>query len=59
MQGNLIKLKFTPNPNFRPATLDSVELFLNGASLGSRKVSRNSHVEWNVKYVPGVLEARG
>ena len=37
--------------------LDSVELFLNGASLGSRKVSRNSHLEWNVKYVPGVLEA--
>jgi beta-galactosidase len=36
-----------------------VELFLNGASLGARKVERNSHVEWNVKYEPGVLEARG
>ncbi len=38
--------------------LDSVELFLNGTSLGSRKVMRNSHVEWKVKYTPGVLEAR-
>ncbi len=39
--------------------LESVELFLNGASLGSKKVERNSHVEWKVKYTPGVLEARG
>ncbi|MFZ0761002.1 MAG: beta-galactosidase GalA [Candidatus Sulfotelmatobacter sp.] len=39
--------------------LESVELFLNGASLGKRKVERNSHVEWKVKYAPGVLEARG
>jgi beta-galactosidase len=41
------------------SNLDSVELFLNGASLGEKRVSRNSHIEWNVKYVPGVLEARG
>jgi beta-galactosidase len=41
------------------SNLDSVELFLNGKSLGSKKVERNSHVEWQVKYVPGVLEARG
>lgn len=39
--------------------VDSVELFLNGASLGSQKVEPNSHVEWKVKYAPGVLEARG
>ena len=39
--------------------LDSVELFLNGASLGSKRVDRNSHVEWKVKYAPGVLAARG
>jgi len=39
--------------------LDGVELFLNGAGLGSKSVSRNSHLEWNVKYEPGVLEARG
>ncbi len=41
------------------SNLDSVELFLNGASLGSKKVERNSHVEWKVKYAPGVIEARG
>jgi beta-galactosidase len=41
------------------SNLDSVELFLNGASLGEKKISRNSHLEWNVKYRPGVLEARG
>jgi beta-galactosidase len=41
------------------SNLDSVELFLNGVSLGSQKVQRNSHVGWAVKYAPGVLEARG
>jgi len=39
--------------------LDRAELLLNGASLGAKKVSRNSHVEWTVKYAPGGLEARG
>ncbi len=39
--------------------LDSVELFLNGTSLGTKRVERNSHVEWKVKYAPGALEARG
>jgi beta-galactosidase len=39
--------------------LDSVELFLNGAGLGSKRVERDSHAEWKVKYAPGVLEARG
>jgi beta-galactosidase len=39
--------------------LDSVELFLNGASLGKQKLERNSHLQWKVKYAPGVLEARG
>jgi beta-galactosidase len=39
--------------------LDSVELFLNGASLGSKKVEPNSHAEWKVEYAPGVLAARG
>jgi beta-galactosidase len=41
------------------SNLDSVELFLNGASLGSKQVERNSHVSWKVKYVPGTIEARG
>jgi beta-galactosidase len=39
--------------------LESVELFLNGKSLGSKDVERNKHVEWKVKYEPGVIEARG
>jgi len=37
---------------------ENVELFLNGASLGSQVVKKNSHLAWRVKYVPGVLEAR-
>jgi beta-galactosidase len=39
--------------------LDSVELFLNGRSLGLKEVTCNSHLEWKVQYVPGVLEAHG
>lgn len=39
--------------------LDRVELYLNGAPLGARDVERNRHVEWRVRYAPGVLEARG
>jgi len=41
------------------ANLDEVELFLNGESQGKQKVAPLSHVEWKVKYEPGVIEARG
>ncbi|HVN21054.1 MAG TPA: glycoside hydrolase family 2 TIM barrel-domain containing protein, partial [Dongiaceae bacterium] len=41
------------------SNLDSVELFLNGKSLGSKKVEPLTHLEWKVPYEPGVLEARG
>ncbi len=41
------------------SNLDSVELFLNGTSLGSKQVERNSHVSWKVKFAPGAIEARG
>jgi beta-galactosidase len=41
------------------SNLESVELFLNGKSLGSQKVEPLTHLEWKVKYEPGVLEARG
>jgi beta-galactosidase len=41
------------------SNLDSVELFLNGVSLGSQKVERNTHLAWKVKYTPGAIEARG
>jgi beta-galactosidase len=40
------------------SNLDSVELFLNGKSQGSKKVEPLTHLEWKVKYEPGVLEAR-
>jgi beta-galactosidase len=41
------------------SNLDSVELFLNGRSLGAQKVVKNQHLEWKVKYAPGVIEAHG
>ena len=41
------------------SNLDSVELFLNGKSQGSKRVERNSHVSWKVRYSPGAIEARG
>ena len=41
------------------SNLDSVELFLNGKSYGSQRVLPQTHLEWQVKYEPGVLEARG
>ena len=41
------------------SNLDEVELFLNGKSQGKQKVSPLTHLEWKVKYEPGVLEARG
>jgi beta-galactosidase len=41
------------------SNLDSVEVFLNGKSQGSKNVEANTHLEWSVKYEPGVLEARG
>jgi beta-galactosidase len=41
------------------SNLDRVELFLNGRSLGAQDVPRNTHLEWKVKYAPGVLEAVG
>jgi beta-galactosidase len=41
------------------SNLDSVELFVNGASVGSQKVQPLTHLEWKVKYMPGSIEARG
>src|SRR5450631_2044958 len=41
------------------SNLDEVELFLNGQSQGSQKVQPPTHLEWQVKYQPGVIEARG
>jgi beta-galactosidase len=41
------------------SNLDSVELLVNGKSQGSKKVEPLTHLEWKLKYEPGVLEARG
>ena len=38
---------------------DKVELFLNGKSLGTKEMVRNRHLEWNVPYTAGKLEAVG
>ncbi len=40
------------------SNLEEVELFVNGVSQGSQKVPHLGHVQWNVKYMPGVIEAR-
>ena len=36
-----------------------VELFLNGQSLGRKSMPANSHLQWTVKYAPGVVLAKG
>ncbi len=38
---------------------EQVELSLNGRSLGRRAMPPNGHLEWKVKFEPGVLQARG
>jgi beta-galactosidase len=38
---------------------DDVELFLNGKSLGKKIMPRNGHLNWNVNYERGKLEAIG
>ncbi len=38
---------------------ETVELFLNGISLGAQAMKPNSHLEWKVKYAPGKLVAKG
>jgi beta-galactosidase len=38
---------------------DEVELFLNKKSLGKKAMELNGHLEWQVKYAPGTLEAVG
>jgi beta-galactosidase len=41
------------------SNLEEVELFVNGASVGSQKVPHLGHLEWTAKYEPGSIEARG
>jgi len=39
--------------------LDRVELIHNGRSLGSKAVQKDTHLQWDVVYEPGAIEARG
>lgn len=41
------------------SNLEEVELLVNGTSQGRKKVEPLKHVEWSVRYAPGVIEARG
>jgi beta-galactosidase len=41
------------------SNVDEVELLVNGNSVGIQKVPHLGHLEWKVKYEPGVIEARG
>lgn len=41
------------------SNLEKVELLVNGKSLGTKEVPKNSHVAWDVAYAPGTIEARG
>jgi beta-galactosidase len=51
-EGHMIEVRALSN-------CDEVELFLNGQSLGKQAVQRDSQLKWKVKYVPGVLSAKG
>jgi beta-galactosidase len=66
--GNKPVLHLFPHWNWTPgeninvwchSNLDTIELFLNGQPLGTRKVEPYRHVEWDVVFAPGTLEARG
>jgi len=41
------------------SNMDEVELLVNGSSCGIQKVPHLGHLEWKIKYEPGVIEARG
>ncbi len=41
------------------SNLDSVELVVNGTSVGAKPVKKDSHLAWKVPYAPGAIEARG
>ncbi|GGZ29017.1 beta-galactosidase GalA [Asticcacaulis endophyticus] len=41
------------------SNLDEVELFVNGKSAGKKPVVKNRHLEWDVVYQPGKIQAFG
>ncbi len=38
---------------------EEVELILNKKSLGKKPMPQNGHIDWDVKYQPGILQAKG
>ncbi len=48
-----------PVPVWVHSNCEAVELFVNGRSFGRKSVERNRHLEWQVPYVPGRIEAHG
>lgn len=38
---------------------EEVELVLNKKSLGKKTMPQNGHIDWDVKYQPGILQAKG
>lgn len=55
----------SPSPDGKPklvwveSNCDAVDLKLNGQDLGTKTIARLHHLEWNVPYAPGTLEAVG
>ena len=58
IQTNTITGIFTA-PVFVYSNCDSVELFLNGSSLGSQNYVSGGHFEWHVPFAAGTLRAEG
>lgn len=46
------KIKVWVNSN-----AETIEMFLNGKSLGKKEMPRNGHLQWEVPYTPGKLKA--
>ncbi|MCF8381072.1 MAG: DUF4982 domain-containing protein [Bacteroidales bacterium] len=51
-EGKYVKLTIYSNA-------DEVNLSLNGKNLGKKTMPKNGHLEWDIKYKPGVLLASG
>jgi beta-galactosidase len=51
-EGKIVKVTVYSNT-------EAVELLLNKKSLGKKVMPVNGHLEWDVKYQPGILQAKG
>lgn len=46
-------------PVWAYSNCDEVELFVNGRSMGRKPMAKDMHIEWQVAYAPGKIEAYG